>query len=266
MEKPTDPVPSDLEVAMEEVHDKGCWESAQRTDQPIPPSRAEEMPQEPLGVPPQVTGEAQPSLMEERPHKFIPDSNWTLITGSQTGTCQSEDLPEAQAQAGALGELVVLKDLEAELGAEDVKEVLGDYLSEDTVAVRDLLLTEPGLTGGESMEFLEAAEAMEVDQPVMLVAKAMHLPMDTGQPGVLTGTFQPELMGLGYTPSLIDSMDTPPSSITDVDNTLLNVTDPVAQSPETSKAPGAGRPEGSPSQGSPSKTGMTLLKRKPPPT
>ena len=45
-------VPSDLEVAMEEVHDKGCRESAQRTDQPIPPSRAEEMPREPLGMPP----------------------------------------------------------------------------------------------------------------------------------------------------------------------------------------------------------------------
>ena len=198
-------------------------------------------------MPPQVTGEAQPSFTEERPHKFVPDSNWTLVTGSQTGTGQSDDLLEAQAQAGAPGELVVLTDLETELGVENVKEVLGDYLSEDAVAVWDLLLTEPGLTGSESMEFLEAAEAMEVDQPMMLVAEAMHLPMDTGQSGVPSGTFQPELTGLGYTPSLISSMDTPPSPITDVDNTLLDVTDPGAQAPETSKAPGAGRLEGSPS-------------------
>ena len=184
---------------------------------------------------------------------------WSL--GSQTGTSQSNDLPEAQVE-----ELVVLTDLEAELGAENVKEVLGDYLSEDAVAVWDLLLKEPGLTSGESTEFLEAAEAMEVDQPVMLVAEATHLPMDTGQSGVLSGTFQPELMGVGYTPSLIGSMDTPPSPITDVDNALLDNTDPGVQAPETSKAPGAGRPEGLPSQRSPSKTGMTLRKRKLPPT
>ena len=85
------------------------------------------------------------------------------------------------------------------------------------------------------MEILEAAEAMDVDPPMMLLAEATDLPMDTGQPGVLSGTFQPELMGLGYTPSLIDSMDTPPSPIMDVDNTLLDVTDPRAQTPETSK-------------------------------
>ena len=63
--EPPPTVPSDLEVAMEEVHDKGCQESVQRTNQPIPPSRVEEMPQEPPGTPSQVTGEAQPSLMEE---------------------------------------------------------------------------------------------------------------------------------------------------------------------------------------------------------
>ena len=259
-------VPSDLEVVMEEVHDKGCRESAPRTDQPIPPSRVEEMPQGPLGMLPQVTEEAQPSFTEERPHKFIPDSNWTLVTGSQTGTSQSDDLPEAQAQAGALGEIVVLMDLEAELRAENVKEVLGNYLSEDAMAVRNLLLNEPELTGSESTEFLEAAEAMKVDKPVMLVAKVTHLPMDTGQSGLPSGTFQPELTGARYTPSLISSMDTPTSPITDADNALLDITDPRVQAPETSKARGAGRLEGLPSQGSPSKTGMTLWKRKPPPT
>ena len=187
--EPPPTVPSDLEVAMEEVHDKGCRESAQRTDQPIPPSRVEETPQEPPGTPPQATEEAQLSFTKYRPHKFILDSNWMIVTRSQTGTGQSDDLPEAQAQAGALGELVVLTDLEAELDAENVKEVLGDYLSEDAVAVWDLLLNEPGLTGSESTEFLEAAEAMEVDQPVMLVAEVTHLPMDTGQSGVPSGTF-----------------------------------------------------------------------------
>ena len=266
--EPLPTVPSDLEVAMEEVHNKECQDSARRTgsDQTIPPSRAEEMPRESPGTPPQATGEAQPSLTEEWPHKFIPDSNWMLITRSQIGTGQSDDLLVAQAEAGAPEELVVLTDLDSELGAEDVKEVLGDYLSEDAVAVRDLLLTEPRLTGGESMEILEAAEAMEVDPPMMLLAKVTHLPMDTGQSGVLSGTFQKELMGPGYTPSLISSMDTPPSPITDADNALLDITDPAAQAPETSKAPGAGRLEGSPSQGSPLKTGMTLWKRKPPPT
>ena len=65
--EPVPTVPSDLEVAMEEVHDKECQDSARRTgsDQPIPPSRVDETPQEPLGMPPHVTGEAQPSLMEE---------------------------------------------------------------------------------------------------------------------------------------------------------------------------------------------------------
>ena len=266
--EPPSTVVSDLEVAMEEVHDKECQDSTWRTgsDQPIPPSRAEDTPWDPPGMLPQATGEAHPSLTEEWLHKFIPDSNWTLITGSQTGTGQSDDLPVAQAQAGDQEELVVLTDFDGELGAEDVKEVLSDYLSEDAVAVRDLLLSEPGLTSGESTEILEAAEAMEVDPLMMLIAEVTHLHMDTGQSGVPPGTFQLELMGPGYTPSLIGSMDMPPSPITDADNTLLNVTDPGAQTLETSKAPGAGRPEGSLSQGSPSKTGMTLQKRKLPPT
>ena len=266
--EPLPTVVSDLEVAMEEVYDWECQDSAWRTgsDQPIPPSRAEDTPRDLPDMPPQVTREAHLSPTEEWPHKFIPDSNWTLITGSQTGTGQSDSLLVAQAQVGAPGELAVLTDLEVELGAEDVWDVLNDYLTEDAVAVRDLLLSELGLTGGESMEILEATEAMEVDLPMMHMAKATHLPMDTGQSGVLLGTFQPELTGPGCTPSLIGSMDTPLSPITAEDNALLDITDPGAQTPEISKAPGAGRPEGSPSQGSPSKPRMTLRKRKPPPT
>ena len=121
-------------------------------------------PQGPPGTPPQGTGEAPQSLAEERPNKFVPDSNWALITGNRTGTGQGGRLPGTQAEARDPGGwLAVLTDLDGELGAEDVRDVIGDYLTEDTVAMRDLLLSEPGLTGGESTEILEAAEAMEVD-------------------------------------------------------------------------------------------------------
>ena len=75
--KPPLTVVSDLEVAMEEVYDWECQDSAQRTgsDQPIPPSRTEDTPQDLPGTPPQVTGEAHLSLIEKRPHKFVRDSN-----------------------------------------------------------------------------------------------------------------------------------------------------------------------------------------------
>ena len=138
------------------------------------------------------------------------------------------------------------------------------------MAVQNLICIEPGLTGGEIPETIEAvvevAEVMKVDPPMVFTAESTHLPMDTGFPGVPIGTFQPELTGPGYTPSLIGSMDTPPSPITAVDNALLDIADPETQPPETSKAPGAGRPEGSPGQESPSKPRMTLRNRKPPPT
>ena len=266
--KPPLTVVSDLEVATEEVYDQECQDSTWRTgsDQPIPPSRVEDTPRDLPGMPPQVTGEAHPSPTEAQQHKFVLDSNWTLITGSQTGTGQSDSLPVAQAQAGAPGELAVLTDLEVELDTEDVQDILDDYLTKDAMAVWDLLLSELGLTSGKSTEILEATEAMEVDPPMMLMAEVTHLPMDTRQSGVSLGTFQLELMGPEYTPSLIGSMDIPPSPITAKDNTLLDITDPGAQTPETSKAPGAGRPEGSLGQGSLSKPRMTPWKRKPPPT
>ena len=65
--EPPPTVVSDLEVATEEVHDKECQDSAWRTgsDQPISPSRVKDMPWDPLGMPPQATGEAHPSLTEE---------------------------------------------------------------------------------------------------------------------------------------------------------------------------------------------------------
>ena len=90
-------------------------------------------------------------------------------------------------------------------------------LSEDAVAVQDLIHAELGLTGSEILEIVEAvvetAEAMEVDQPLVLTAESMHLPMDTGLPEAPVGTFQPELTSVGYTLSLIGSLDTPPSPI-----------------------------------------------------
>ena len=95
--------------------------------------------------------------------------------------------------------------------------------------MQNLLLSEPGLTSGESTEILEATEAMEVDPLMMLMAEMAHLPMDTGQSGVPLGAFQLELTELGYTPSLIGSMDTPPSPITAADNALLDLTDPKIQ-------------------------------------
>ena len=91
--------------------------------------------------------------------------------------------------------------------------------------MQDLLLSESGLTVGESTEILEAAEVMDVDPPMVFMAKMEHQPMETGQLNVPLGTFQSELTEPGYTPSLIDSTDTPPSPITAVDNALLDVAD-----------------------------------------
>ena len=262
-------VVSDLEVATKEVYDQNCQENAQRegSDQPIPPSRAEEESPDLPVMPPQVAEGVQLSLPEERPHKFVLGGGWTMITESRTRTSENDRLPVTEAQTRALeGDLPVLMDINAELGAENIQEVLGDYLTEDAVAVRDLLLIELGLTGGESTEILVTTEAMEVDPPTVFMAEMEHQPMETRQLNVPPGTFQLELTKPGYTPSLIGSTDTPPSPITAVDNALLDVTDVETPVPDTSKAPGAGRPEGSLTQGSPSKSGMTLWKRKPPPT
>ena len=205
---------------------------------------------------------------EECPHKFVPDSNWAMLT-RKTG--QDTDLSETPTEVKALaGELAVLTDLDVELGVEDVQQILDNYLKEDAVAVRDLIHAEPGLTSSEIPEIVQAvvetAEAMEVDQPLVLTAQSMHLPMDTGLPKAPVGTFQPELTGAGYTPSLIGSPDTPPSPIMAVDNALLDAVDRGTPPPDISKVPGAGRLEGSPGKESPPKPGMTLRKRKTPPT
>ena len=191
-----------------------------------------------------------------------------MLTG-KTGwdTDPSETPTEVKALAG---ELALLTHLDVELGVEDVQQVLYDYLLEDAVVVWDLIRTEPGLTGSEIPEIVEAvvetAEAMEVDQQLALTAESMHLPMDTRLPETPAGTFKLELTGPGYTPSLIGSPDAPPSPITVADNALLDAVDQGTPPPDISKVPGAGRPEGSPGKESPPKPGMTLRKRKPPPT
>ena len=260
--EPLSDLATDFEVATEEVYESHIQERAQR----VAADQSEDTSHEPVIAPPQATGEASLPALEERPHKFVPDSNWTMLTrktGQDTGP--SETNTEVKALAG---ELTVLTNLDMELGVEDVQQVLDDYLSEDAVAVWELIHAEPGLTGSEIPEIVKAvvetSEAMEVDQPLALTAESMHLPMDTGLPEAPTGTFQPELTGPGYTPSLIGSPDAPPSPITAADNALLDAVDEGTPPPDISKAPGAGRPEGSPGKQSPPKPGMTLWKRKPP--
>ena len=174
--EPLSDMATDLEVATEEVYERHIWERAQRVaaDQP------EDASHEPALAP-----------LEEHPHKFVPDSNWTMLTG-KTGqdTDPSETPTEVKAPAG---ELAVLTDLDMELGVENVQQVLDDYLTEDAMAVRDLIRAEPGLTGSEIPEIVEAvveiAEAMEVDQLLVLTAEPMHLPMDTGLPENPSGNF-----------------------------------------------------------------------------
>ena len=194
-----------------------------------------------------------PTDPEKQSNKFVPDSDWTLITESKT-------------VMGDNGELPVLTGIEDELGALDVHDILGDYLNENAMAVQHLLLSDLGLTGGESTKAMDATEAMDVDPSPVLPTKVQDQPMETEHQGTSLGTFRPELTGPGYTPSLISSMGTPLSPITAVDNTLLDAADPETPGVDVSKAPGAGRPEGLPNKGSPAGSGMTLQKRKPPPT
>ena len=203
-DEPLSDVATDLEVAMEEVYERHIRERAQR----VAADQTEDTSREPAMAPHQATGEASLPAPEEHPHKFVLDSNWTMLTG-KTGwdTDPSETPTEVKALAG---ELTVLTDLDVELGVEDVQQVLDDYLMEDAVAVRDLIHAEPGLTGSEIPEIVEAvvetAEAMEVDQPLVLTAEPMHLPMDTGLPEAPVGTFQPELTGAGYLKILEDQL------------------------------------------------------------
>ena len=106
--EPLSDVTTDLEVATEEVHEQQVWERAQRVaaDQP------EDTSHEPAMAPPQATREASLPPSEEHPHKFVPDSNWTMLTGK---TVRDTDPSETPSEVKALaGELTVLTDLDVE--------------------------------------------------------------------------------------------------------------------------------------------------------
>ena len=91
---------------------------------------------------------------------------------------------------------------------------------------------------------------MDVDEqpPLESVAETQGVgdqPMETEQTGVSPGSFQPELGMPGYNQSLVRSTDPPPSPVTAEENALLDA-DPDVPGLNQSKAPGAGRPDGSP--------------------
>ena len=48
-----------------------------------------------------------------------------------------------------------LSRIDGELGAADVQDILGNYLDEPGMAVWNLLLDNPGLTGGEPVEVMD---------------------------------------------------------------------------------------------------------------
>ena len=101
---------------------------------------------------------------------------------------------------------------------------------------------------------------MDVDEqpppePVAEMQGVGDQPMETEQTGVSPGSFQPELGMPSYNQSLVRSTDQPPSPVTAKENALLD-TDPDALGLNQSKAPGAGRPDGSPG------SKMVLWKRK----
>ena len=147
-----------------------------------------------------------------------------------------------------------LDPLIKELGKDKERDVLGDYLSETETTVRNLVRANQGLTGSEP------TEAMDIDPEPLPepTAETQDQPMETELSEPSPGTFQPELGTPGYTPSLIRSTDSPPSSIMAEDNALLEA-DLDAPGLSQSKAPGAGRLEGS----SPEPK-MTLWKQKQP--
>ena len=172
-----------------------------------------------------------------------------MVTGSKTS------LGAQGVQPG----VTTSDSLDKELEKDKITDVLGDYMddTETANAVNDLIRAHPELAGNE------APEAMDVDmqpplEPVARVQEAKEVqdqPMETKQAESSLGTFKHELGMPGYTQSLIGSTHQPPSPITAEDNALLDA-DPDAPGLSQSKAPGAGRLEGSP------KSKMILRKRK----
>ena len=110
--------------------------------------------------------------------------------------------------------------------------------------LRTLLRAYPELAGNDT------PEAMDVDEqpppePATETQEARDQPMETEQAGLLPGSFQPESGMPGYNQSLVRSTDQPPSPVMAKENALLD-TDPDTPGLSQSKAPGAGRLEGSP--------------------
>ena len=248
--------PSELEKATEDMYRQAVEDVAQREggDQPIPPSRTNEVQtRNSLGVQlpdyedtPDTQTQLAPSVPQDRAHKFEPGPDWTKITESRTSPCAQGMQPGTTTS----------DSLDKELGKDKVTDVLGDYLEETEAksAVRNLLWAHLELAGNE------VPEAMDVDEqpppePATETQGARDQPMEMEQAGVLPGSFQPKLGMPSYNQSLVRSTDQPPSPIMAEENALLDA-DPDALGLNQSKAPGAGRPEGSPG------LKMVLRKRK----
>ena len=187
-----------------------------------------------------------PSALPDRAHKFEPGPDWTKITENWMSP------GAAEVQSGT----TPADSLDKELGKDKVNDVLGNYLEETETerAVKNLLRAHPELARNE------APEAMDMDEQPLLesVAEMQGVgdqPMETEQTGVLLRSFQPELGMLSYNQSLVKSTDQPPSPVMAEENALLDA-DPDGPGLNQSKAPGAGRPDGSPG------SKMTLRKRK----
>ena len=255
---------SELEQATEDVYHQQVKDAAQREvgDHPLPPSRAET--RNPPGPQPpshEDKPSPQPPEQEDWPHKFQPGPDWQMVTPSKTGSSTEGAQPA--------GTLPGLDPLDQKLGKDQVTDVLGDYVEEQQTAIKTPIHDNPGLTGSESPEAMEvdpqpplesAAETpleSVTKPPPESVANTQDQAMETEPTESSPGTFQPELGTPGYTPSLIGSAHLLPSPIMAEDNALLDA-DPDAPGLAQSKAPGAGRLEGSP------KSKMTLQKRKQP--
>ena len=239
--------PLELEQATEDVYRRQVEDAAQREsgDHPLPPSCAGEAETRNSPGPQPPSHEDKPSSkppeQEDWPHKFQLGPDWHMVTPSKTGLSTKGAQPA--------GTLPGLDPLDQELGKDKVTDVLGDYFEEQQSAVQALIHANLGLTGSES------PEAMNVDTepPPESIADTQDQAMETEPTESSLGTFQPELGTPGYTPSLIGSTSLQPSPIMAKDNALLDA-DPDAPGLAQSKAPGAGRPEGSP------KSKMTLQK------
>ena len=237
-DEPGSQVPSELELIMEDVWHHTTEEAAQgdSSNQSVAPCQVKET--QPRDSPEQQQ-QQHPTEPEERPHKFQLVPGWVQVSGDYAG-------PQDRVPYHTLAEYDNIDD---ELGKGGVQDVLGNYLTETEAAVQGLIHDNRGITG---------SEAMEVDlQEVAPATSSPEQPMET-EPETSASNFRPELTELGYTPSLVSSLNSPPSPVMAQEDVLLDPAVMDSPSQDQPKAPGSGRLEGSPS-----KLGMTLRKRKP---